>query len=311
MPMLIQANNFTKYYGTKTAIENVTFWVNNGQVFGILGPEGAGKTTVMRVLAGYTPPSDGKVTVAGFDVLTHSLEVRKRVGYVPAGDALYQDMTVCSYLTFVAKLRKVPNRSERVTEIVNKMNLSAQAEQRIGRLPKGICRRVGISQAILHNPDVLILDEPTAGLSPVEIVEIHQLIRSLGQNHTVILGTRALPEAEQVCSRVMLLDKGRVVAQETPDRLMARLEGGQTIRLQTASAPQNAVEQLQALKDVSRVLVVGPGSFDIECKCGVECRPAVARLVVKKGWGLLELQVVDPSLEKISLELTANIKEPA
>lgn len=304
--MLIQVENFTKKYGNRVAVQNITFWVNQGEIFGVLGPKGSGKTTIMRVLAGYTPPSDGNVTVAGYDVLTHSAEVCKQIGYLPATVSLYTDMRLRHYLDFVAKLRQISARDERISEIMEQFNLTPHAQTFIGKLPKGVRRRVGLAQAVLHRPKILILDEPTAGLDPVEIVKIHQLIKLLGQSHTILLSTRALSEAERICHRVLLLDRGRNVAQETPDRLVTRLDGGQTIRLQVAAAPSNAAEMLQALDGINRVSAVGFGKFDIECNCGVECRPAVAKLVVEQGWGLLELQVVDASLEDISVELTTD-----
>lgn len=302
---MIQVKNLTKYYNSKAALQDVSFQADAGEVVGILGPNGAGKTTLLRILTAYLSPSGGTATVAGYDVFTHSLEVRKRVGYLPQSVSLYPDMTVAHYLDYVAALRKVPNRPQRVAETLKQMKLANYADTLIGKLPAGIHQRVGFAQAIIHTPKVLILDEPTNGLEPEHIIETREFIKQLGQRHTIILSTRCLPEAEQLCSRVLLLNSGRVVAQDTPNRLATRLEGGHTIRLQLLSAPPDAANILQTLDGVKKISELRPGTFDIECGCNVDCRPAVANLVVQKGWELLELQVVYVSLEDVFVELTA------
>lgn len=303
---MIQARNLTKYYGTKAAVRDVSFYVNKGEILGFLGPNGAGKTTTMRILTAYMPPSEGVVKVSGFDVFIDSLEVRKQVGYLPESVPLYTDMTVWSYLDFVASLRKVDNRSRRVKDVLEKVNLGDQAATLIARLSKGMRQRVGIAQAIVHDPQVLILDEPTIGLDPKQIIEVRQLIRALGGEHTVILSTHILSEVEQICTRVLIINKGQIVAEDTPARLTARLEGGERVRLQTVQAPADAVEILQALPETDKVTSIAPNTFEIECCEGTDCRPALAQTVVQKGWGLLELRAVDISLEDIFLELTAD-----
>ncbi len=302
---MIQAHNLTKYYGATTAIRNVSFQVKKGEILGFLGPNGAGKTTTMRILTAYMPPSEGLATVAGYDVFIQSLEVRKRVGYLPESVPLYPDMTVRGYLNYVAALRKISQRSRRVAEALEKVDLGRQADTLIGKLSKGMRQRVGIAQAIVHDPEVLILDEPTLGLDPKQIIEVRQLIRQLGGEHTIILSTHILSEVEQICSRVLIINKGQIVAEDTPARLISRLEGNERVRLQTVAAPSNAVEILQSLGQVRKVVMMMPDTFEIEFAGGSDCRPSLAHFVVEQGWGLLELRPIDASLEDIFLELTA------
>jgi ABC-2 type transport system ATP-binding protein len=305
---MIQANNLTKYYGHQTAIQNVSFQVNQGEILGFLGPNGAGKTTTMRILTAYMPPSDGAATVGGYDVFHDSLEVRKRVGYLPESVPLYSDMAVWDYLDFVAALRKVDNRAKRVGEALEKVDLGDQSGILIGKLSKGLRQRVGIAQAIVHDPEVLILDEPTIGLDPKQIIEVRKLIKDLGGEHTVILSTHILSEVEQICSRVLIINKGQIVAEDTPTGLASRLEGGERVRLKTLSAPPDAVEILQSLPEVNQACLFELGVFELECTMGVDCRPAIAQVVVEKEWGLLELYAVSVSLEDIFLELTEDHK---
>lgn len=305
---MIQAQNLTKYYGERIAIRDVSFHVRKGEILGFLGPNGAGKTTTMRILTAYMPPSAGAATVGGYDVFSHSLEVRKRVGYLPESVPLYDDMTVERYLGFVASLRQVDNRKKRIADALEKVGLGGYASLLIGKLSKGMRQRVGIAQAIVHDPEVLILDEPTIGLDPKQIIEVRQLIRDLGGDHTVILSTHILSEVEQICSRVLIINKGLIVAEDTPSGLTTRLEGGERVRLQTGQAPANAVETLAALPEVERVSLVAPNLFEIECVTGADCRPVLAQVVVEQGWGLVELRAIDASLEDIFLELTADHK---
>jgi ABC-2 type transport system ATP-binding protein len=301
---MIQANNLTKYYGHQTAIQNVSFQVDQGEILGFLGPNGAGKTTTMRILTAYMPPSDGTATVGGYDVFHNSLEVRKRVGYLPESVPLYKDMAVWDYLDFVAALRKVDNRAKRVGDALEKVDLGDQSNILIGKLSKGLRQRVGIAQAIVHDPEVLILDEPTIGLDPKQIIEVRKLIKDLGGEHTVILSTHILSEVEQICSRVLIINKGQIVAEDTPTGLASRLEGGERIRLKALVPPPDAIETLQSLPEVKQTCLIEPGVFELECTIEIDCRPAIAQLVVERGWGLLELYAVSVSLEDIFLELT-------
>lgn len=303
---MIQVQKLTKYYGNKAAIREVSFRVDKGEILGFLGPNGAGKTTTMRILTAFMPPSEGVAKVGGYDVFADSLEVRKRVGYLPEAVPLYTDMTVCGYLDFVAALRKVDNRGRRVSDVLEKIDLVDQADTLIDKLSKGMRQRVGIAQAIVHDPQVLILDEPTIGLDPKQIIEVRQLIRALGGEHTVILSTHILSEVEQICNRVLIINRGQIVAEDTPTRLTARLEGGERVMLQTEQASTDAVEILQALPGIDKVIMIRPNTFEIDCCEDFDCRPVLAQVVVEKGWGLLELRTIDLSLEDIFLELTAD-----
>jgi len=301
---MINVQNLTKYYGPKMALNDVSFHVDRREILGFLGPNGAGKTTTMRILTAFTPPSAGIVKVDGYDVFTHSLEVRRQIGYLPESVPLYLDMTVREYLDYAAALRQVSPADKRISRTLEQVDLEAWAGTRIGKLPRGIRRRVGIAQAILHNPAVVILDEPTLGLDPKQIMDIRRFIRDLSGEHTVILSTNILSEVEQLCNRVLIINKGRIVAEDTPARLIARLEGGERIRLQTQHTPPQALDMLQALPPVARVQKIQNNVFEIEFIADSECRTMVAELVVQQGWGLLELRAIDASLEDVFLELT-------
>ena len=239
---MIEVQNLTKRYGPVTAVDNVTFRVETGEILGFLGPNGAGKTTTMRVITGYMPATEGKVTVAGYDVFEQPIEAKRRTGYLPETPPLYPDMTVREYLIFVARIKGVPRRevSSRVDEAMKRTWVADMADRHCAKLSKGYRQRVGLAQAIIHNPDVLVLDEPTAGLDPKQIIETRQLIRELGGTHTIVLSTHILPEVSQTCQRVVIINKGKVVAVDTPDNLTARLRGSETMYLQVAG-PQDEV----------------------------------------------------------------------
>ena len=228
---MIEVEHITKRYGRVTAVDDVSFKVEKGEILGFLGPNGAGKTTTMRILTGYMPPTDGKATVAGFDVFTHPVEAKRRTGYLPETPPLYPDMTVREYLDFVARIKGVPpaERKSRVDNVMQRTHVADMASRHCGKLSKGYRQRVGLAQAIIHNPEVLILDEPTAGLDPKQIIETRDLIRGLAGNHTIVLSTHILPEVSQTCQRVVIINKGRVVAVDTPENLTARLRGSETM----------------------------------------------------------------------------------
>jgi ABC-2 type transport system ATP-binding protein len=307
---MIEVQNLTKRYGPVTAVDNVTFRAEAGEILGFLGPNGAGKTTTMRVITGYMPATDGKVAVAGYDVFEKPIEAKRRTGYLPETPPLYPDMTVREYLTFVAKIKGVPRKdtATRVQEVMKRTWVADMASRHCGKLSKGYRQRVGLAQAILHNPDVLVLDEPTAGLDPKQIIETRQLIRELGGSHTIVLSTHILPEVSQTCQRVVIINKGKVVAVDTPENLTARLRGSETMYLQVA-APADALNTaLTALPGVTRVLVT-PGRDDIlgvevDSERGHDVRRELAATVVNGGWGLLELRPMRMSLEDIFLSLT-------
>jgi gliding motility-associated transport system ATP-binding protein len=307
---MIEVQNLTKRYGPVTAVDDVTFRAEAGEILGFLGPNGAGKTTTMRVITGYMPATEGKVTVAGYDVFEQPIEAKRRTGYLPETPPLYPDMSVREYLTFVAKIKGVPRKetATRVQEVMKRTWVADMANRQCGKLSKGYRQRVGLAQAILHNPDVLVLDEPTAGLDPKQIIESRQLIRELGGSHTIVLSTHILPEVSQTCQRVVIINKGKVVAVDTPDNLTARLRGSETMYLHVA-APADALNSAFAsLPGVTRVAVT-PGregvlDVEVDSEKGVDVRRDLAATVVNRGWGLLELRPMRMSLEDIFLSLT-------
>jgi ABC-2 type transport system ATP-binding protein len=305
---MIEVTGLTKRYNDITVVDDVSFAVARGEVLGFLGPNGAGKTTTMRMLTGYLPPSSGSVTIAGFDMQTHSLQARRHIGYLPEGVPLYPEMTVAGYLDHMARLRTLSQRADAVERAMDLVHIGDRADDRIGKLSKGQRQRVGLAQALLHDPDVLILDEPTVGLDPRQIIEVRELIRELGATRTVILSTHILPEVSMLCNRVVIIKKGRVVAEDTPTALTSRLQGSERIEMRLHHQPTD-ITAIQQLPGVVSVSVEADGLLHIETAAGSELRPELASLVVSQGWGLLELHKVTLSLETIFLELTTQ-EEP-
>jgi ABC-2 type transport system ATP-binding protein len=311
---VIEVQHLTKRYGRVTAVQDVSFRVERGEILGFLGPNGAGKTTTMRILTGFMPATEGKAIVAGFDVFEQPIEAKRRTGYLPETPPLYPDMTVVEYLDFVGQLKGVlpADRRQRVATVMERTRIADMADRLCGKLSKGYRQRVGLAQAIIHNPDVLILDEPTAGLDPKQIIETRELIKELAGNHTIILSTHILPEVSQTCDRVVIINKGRVVAVDTPDNLTARLRGSETLYLQidAGAGDADASAVLGRLPGVTRVVesdrrdgVVG---YEVESERGHDVRRELARAVVTTGWGLLELRPMRMSLEEIFLSLTTD-----
>src|SRR3954447_8918484 len=253
--IVIEVQHLTKRYGRVTAVDDVSFRVERGEILGFLGPNGAGKTTTMRILTGYMPASDGRATVAGFDVFDHPLEAKRRTGYLPETPPLYPDMTVREYLDFVARIKGVAaaERRARVDTVMQRTRVADMATRHCGKLSKGYRQRVGLAQTILHNPEVLILDEPTAGLDPKQIIETRDLIRGLAGDHTIILSTHILPEVSQTCQRVVIINKGRVVAVDTPANLTARLKGAETMYVEVDAPGADVAATLGAVAGVTRV----------------------------------------------------------
>jgi len=307
---VIEVQHLTKRYGPITAVDDVSFKAERGEILGFLGPNGAGKTTTMRVLTGYMPATDGKAIVAGYDVLEQPVEAKRRTGYLPETPPLYPDMTVSDYLTFCARIKGIP-RSERATRlhsVMERTQIADVAARHCGKLSKGYRQRVGLAQALLHNPEVLILDEPTAGLDPKQIIETRRLIKGLGGDHTIILSTHILPEVSQTCNRIVIINKGRVVAVDTPDNLTARLRGSETMYLQIDSMGGDAEAALSLVPGVTRVAVSdrrdGIAGYEVESEHGRDVRRQLAAAVVSHGWGLLELRPMRMSLEEIFLQVT-------
>jgi ABC-2 type transport system ATP-binding protein len=308
---VIEVQHLTKRFGRVTAVEDISFQVNRGEILGFLGPNGAGKTTTMRILTGYMPATDGRAVVAGFDVFAQPLEAKRRTGYLPEAPPLYPDMTVGEYLSFVAKIKGVPSaeRRERINTVMRRTRIDEVRNRQCAKLSKGYRQRVGLAQAIIHNPDVLILDEPTAGLDPKQIIETRQLIKELAGDHTVILSTHILPEVSQTCQRVVIINRGRVVAVDTPENLTQRLQGSETMYVQVDTGGQDdAVPALDRIAGVSRVTIAdrrdGIVGLEVESERGHDVRRELAKAVVGQGWGLLELRPLRMSLEEIFLSLT-------
>ncbi|HNB50483.1 MAG TPA: ABC transporter ATP-binding protein [Anaerolineales bacterium] len=301
---MIQVEGLTKDYGARLAVDNLSFHAEKGEILGFLGPNGAGKTTTMRILSGYMPPTSGKVSIAGFDVVEQSLEVRKRVGYLPETVPLYQDMTIFEYLKFMGSLHQVPNLDNRVEDVLEMVHMEERIDSYIAKLSKGMRQRVGLAQALLHNPDVLILDEPTIGLDPVQIIEVRNLIKELGKEHTILLSTHILSEAQQICNRVLIINKGKIVAEDTPQRLQQHLVGVQRYALQVSGDGEGAVEVVSKVAGVKQVHVIRDGQLEFETQPGYDSRPQVARALIAANFDLLELRAVSMSLEDIFLELT-------
>lgn len=306
---MIRVEGLTKDYGARRAIDDLTFNAERGEILGFLGPNGAGKTTTMRILTAYMPPTAGKAEVAGYDVVEQSLEVRRRVGYMPETVPLYPEMTVFDYLKFMADLRKLPNAEDRVDAVLEMVHLEERSDGYIANLSKGMRQRVGLAQALLHQPEVLILDEPTIGLDPVQIIEVRNLIREIGRERTVLLSTHILSEAQQVCNRVLIINKGRIVVEDTPERLQARLSGSQRVSVKVGGDADGCERVIQGIPGVARVVPGGDGALEFETVPGQDARPAVARALVQAGYALLELRPIGLSLEDIFLQLTRD--EPA
>lgn len=307
---MIEVQNLSKRYGPTLAVSDVSFEVQKGEILGFLGPNGAGKTTTMRVITGYLPPSNGRVRVSGYDVVDEPLEAKRHTGYLPESPPVYPDMTVVEYLGFVARIKGTPRREirKRIDEVSEKCAITDVQHRQIGKLSKGYRQRVGLAQALIHNPDVLILDEPTAGLDPKQIIETRELIKGLAGQHTVVLSTHILPEVSKTCQRVVVINAGKIVAVGTPDELTRRLQGFETV-LVTAEGP--APEIMGKLQTVEGVNLVEPRdaagvrvTLEVHSEKGKDVRAELARAVVESGWSLLELKTSGLSLEDIFLKLT-------
>ncbi|MBM2826129.1 MAG: transporter [Dehalococcoidia bacterium] len=310
---MIEVEHLTKYYGDFVAIEDVNFRVEKGEILGFLGPNGAGKTTTMRILTGFMPPSSGTARIAGYDIFRNSVEARRNIGYLPETVPLYTEMTVRAYLDFFGSVRGMDSkwRRRRVDEVIQRMRLEEYADSHISKLSKGYRQRVGVAQAVLHEPGVLILDEPTIGIDPIQVVETRQLIKGLGKDHTIILSTHILPEVSAVCQRVIIINDGRLVAMDRPENLAARLGGTDTARVTVRGPAREVKPALDGIAGVEKVEWEPAGAegtfrYTVECRPGRDLREEIARVVTRRNWGLLELQAVGLSLEEIFLQLTTH-----
>src|SRR5215813_13177885 len=288
----------------------MSFEVKKGEILGFLGPNGAGKTTTMRIITGFMPASDGSVRVDGFDVFDNPIDVRKRIGYLPENPPLYLDMNVISYLRFVAKIKGVPKEKigAEITRVMERVNIIDVQERIIAKLSKGYKQRVGLAQALLNDPPVLILDEPTIGLDPKQIHEVRELIKDLAGSHTVVLSTHILPEVEHTCHRVIIIDRGKIVAVDTPQNLRTQLQGGERVTVEVQGPVSEIMSKLRAMSGVVTVQKVsdndGLHRLQIEGEQKKDIRSELARTIVQNGWGLYELQSASMSLEDIFLKLT-------
>src|SRR6266851_1185067 len=307
---MISVKDLSKRYARNTAVDHISFEVEKGQIVGFLGPNGAGKTTTMRMLTCFLPPSAGNATVAGFDVIEAPLEVKRRIGYLPEAPPLYLEMRTAEYLTFVGRLKGLSGAElrQRVDTVCERCAVGDVKNKLLGKLSKGYRQRVGLAQAIIHNPEVLILDEPTAGLDPKQIIETRELIRGLAGNHTIVLSTHILPEVSQTCQRVVIINKGRVVAVDTPDNLTARLRGAETLYVQVDAGGADAGTALASVPGVTRVAPAdmrpASGAFEVQSERGRDVRRELSREIVTRGWGLLELRPMRMSLEEVFLQVT-------
>lgn len=312
---MISVQGLTKRYARTVAVDHISFEVPKGQIVGFLGPNGAGKTTTMRMLTCFLPPTEGKAEVAGFDVLEQPMEVKKRIGYLPETPPLYPEMEVGDYLEFVGKLKGMrgPDLGKRVTEVCGRCNVADVRRKLISKLSKGYRQRVGLAQAIIHNPDVLILDEPTAGLDPKQIIQTRDLIRSLAPEHTVILSTHILPEVEQTCEQVLIISRGKLVATDSVANLQHRAQGVESVLVEVqgrdgALDPVTVQQRLEQVAGVTRVVAReqrGPGAlFEVDSAKDHSIRGDLARAIVQAGWNLNELRPSSMSLEEVFLQLT-------
>lgn len=306
---MIRVKSLSKDYGLRRAVDEISFNAQKGEILGFLGPNGAGKTTTMRMLCGYMPPTSGSAEIGGFDVVEDSLEVRRLVGYMPESVPLYNEMTVMEYLTYMGEFHHIADLDDRVDEVLERVHLDDRAGGYIGNLSKGMRQRLGLAQAILHRPEVLILDEPTIGLDPAQIIEVRNLIREIGKDHTVMLSTHILTEVQQVCNRVIILNKGRIVAEDTPAGLQSRLTGADRVQVRVKGEADDLLPLLSPLPGVLTAELVKEDTLEVSMTAGQDIRPEIARVIVKNGFDLLEMQAATLSLEDIFMQLTQD--EPA
>lgn len=303
---MIEVDHVTKRFGTVKAVSDVTFNVERGEILGFLGPNAAGKTTTMRIITAYLPATSGTVRVAGHDVFGESLAARACIGYLPEHVPLYGYMTVKNYLAFVAKVKGIDGRSRksRIDKVMERCSIDEVKDTIIAKLSKGFKQRVGLAQALIHDPEILILDEPTTGLDPRQIIEVRELIRNLGGDHTIIVSSHILPEVSMTCGRVVIINEGQVIAEDTPENLTAKLKGSETLYLHIEGPREEILERFRGLAGITRVVPQEGNSYEVDSEVGVDLRKDLAAAIVKNGWGLLEMRPMGMSLEEIYLKLT-------
>jgi ABC-2 type transport system ATP-binding protein len=301
---MIEVQNLVKRYGDFNAVKGISFEALPGHVTGFLGPNGAGKTTTIRMLTGYTPPTSGRAIVGSYDVFENSMEVRRHVGYLPENVPLYRDLTPLEYLMYIGEIRGVPKRRDRALDVLQLVGLSSRSGSLIRTLSKGMRQRVGLAQALLHDPDIIILDEPTIGLDPLQVLELRDLISQLREGHTVLFSTHILSEAEQVCDRVIIIQNGQIVGQGSPGELRQTLERGGRILVRADANPDAFIPAISALPGVSEVATAPEGFVVTPTSANVDPRPEIARTITANQWNLIELRPLAVNLEEIFIELT-------
>ena len=309
---MIEVKNLTRYYGTRRAINNISFQIEKGEVVGFLGPNGAGKSTTMNIISCILAASSGSAKINGFDTFEQSLEIRKIIGYLPETPPLYSDMIVSDYLNFAAGIRGVDTKriSSSVDRVIEKCSLKDVGDRIIGRLSKGYQQRVGLAQAMVHDPEILILDEPTIGLDPIQIIEIRKLIQELTAEHTIILSSHILPEINQICKRVIIINDGEIAAVDSLGGLAASLRKSDRLSLTVRSSEENVIEKVNDLDQVISVTNSGGNQYLIECALRSNLQDKIAKLALENNWGIVELKPVSMTLEDIFLKLTLEEKEP-
>ncbi len=309
---MIEVKNLTRYYGTRRAINNISFQIEKGEVVGFLGPNGAGKSTTMNIISCILPATSGSAKINGFDTFEQSLEIRKVIGYLPETPPLYSDMIVADYLNFAAGIRGVDAKriSSSVDRVIEKCSLKDVSRRIIGRLSKGYQQRVGLAQAMIHDPEILILDEPTIGLDPIQIIEIRKLIHELTAEHTIILSSHILPEITQICKRVIIINEGEIAAVDSLGGLAASLRKSERLSLTVRNSENNVAEQLNGLDQVISATNSEGNQYLIECALRSNLQDKIAKLALENNWGIVELKPVSMTLEDIFLKLTIEEKEP-
>ncbi len=309
--MGVTVENLTKTYGTQKAVDDISFQVETGEILGFLGPNGAGKTTTMKIITAFMAPSAGDVKVSGISIYDDEEAIKKKIGYLPESNPLYPDMPVLEYLEFAALIQKVPKEkvSKRIAEMVHLTGLNAEKHKKIGELSKGYKQRVGLAQALIHDPEILILDEPTTGLDPNQIVEIRNLIKEIGREKTIILSTHILPEVEETCDRILILNNGKIVANGTSQSLRDQASGNQTVRVQILDAEADyIIQKLQSIPIISSVDFIRDekNTFLISSNSDKSIRRDIFEICVKNNWFLSEMTPIETKLEDIFRELTMN-----
>ncbi len=302
---MIKVENLTKYYGKRLAVDNISFNVEKGEIVGFLGPNAAGKTTTMRILTGFLAPTRGETWVAGYNLQSNSLEARQHIGYFAESAPLYTDMTVRAYLAFLARLRGLDREriKTRIEDVVEICHLEEYIDVLIGKLSRGFRQRVGIAQAIIHEPEVLILDEPTVGIDPIQVAMTRQLIKEMGKEHTILLSTHILPEVSMTCERVIIIHEGRIVAQERIENLPSLVSAPKRIRLEVEGPPEKITQNLRLIKGVTRVSYED-SRYIIEYPSNQDLRSKITETIVKGGWTMLSMEAIEISLEDVFLKLT-------